>query len=148
LLTFRGWVKVSFVANHRTSLDEHALAVLRDRLEREPAVAAVYLLGSAAAGRLRADSDVDLALLPARGNLITPEQRLELAADLEDLVGRIVDVGILSTANLVYAKEAVANGLLLFERDPAARARFAALVFSMYADLQENRREVLHAYAA
>jgi hypothetical protein len=42
----------------------------------------------------------------------------------------------------------VANGLLLFERDPAARARFAALVFSMYADLQENRREVLHAYAA
>jgi len=97
---------------------------------------------------LRADSDVDLALLPARGNLITPEQRLELAADLEDLVGRIVDVGILSTANLVYAKEAVANGLLLFERDPAARARFAALVFSMYADLQENRREVLHAYAA
>jgi hypothetical protein len=42
----------------------------------------------------------------------------------------------------------VANGRLIFERDPALRARFAALVFSMYADLQENRREVLHAYAA
>jgi hypothetical protein len=28
------------------------------------------------------------------------------------------------------------------------RARFAALVFSMYADLQENRREVIDGYAA
>jgi predicted nucleotidyltransferase len=136
------------MAEHCRSLDERALAVLRERLEREPVVAAVYLLGSAAAGRLRADSDLDIALLPARGSSILPEQRFALAADLEDLVGRVVDVGILSTANLVYAKEAVANGRVIFERDPAARARFVALVFSMYADLQENRREVLHAYAA
>jgi predicted nucleotidyltransferase len=105
-------------------------------------------MGSAVAGRLRDDSDLDIALLPARGCSITPEERLALAADLEDIAGRIVDVGVLSTANLVYAKEAVANGRLIFERDPALRARFAALVFSMYADLQENRREVLHAYAA
>jgi predicted nucleotidyltransferase len=136
------------MAEHCSSLDERALAVVRERLEREPAVAAAYLLGSAAAGRLRADSDLDIALLPARGSSILPEQRLALAADLEDLVGRVVDVGILSTNNLVYAKETVANGRVIFERDPAARARFVALVFSMYADLQENRREVLYAYAA
>jgi hypothetical protein len=54
----------------------------------------------------------------------------------------------LSTANLVYAKEAVAHGAVIFERDRAARARFAMLVLSMYAALQESRREVLHAYAA
>ena len=136
------------MADHRTSLDERALAVLRDRLEREPAVEAAYLLGSAVAGRLRDDSDLDIALLPARGSSVPPEQRLTLAADLEDLVGRIVDLGILSTSNLVYAKETVANGRVIFERDPAVRARFVGLVFSMYADLQENRREVLHAYAA
>jgi uncharacterized protein len=64
------------------------------------------------------------------------------------VAGRPVDVGMLSTGNLVYAKEAVAHGRLFFERDPAARARFAMLVLSMYASLQESRREVLHAYAA
>jgi predicted nucleotidyltransferase len=148
LLILRAWANVSLMAEHCSSLDERALAVVRERLEREPAVAAAYLLGSAAAGRLRADSDLDIALLPARGSSILPEQRLALAADLEDLVGRVVDVGILSTNNLVYAKETVANGRVIFERDPAARARFVALVFSMYADLQENRREVLYAYAA
>ena len=136
------------MADHRTSLDERALAMLRDRLEREPAVEAAYLLGSAVAGRLRDDSDLDIALLPRRGSSVPPEQRLTLAADLEDLVGRIVDLGILSTSNLVYAKEPVANGRVIFERAPAVRARFVGLVFSMYADLQENRREVLHAYAA
>ena len=148
LLILRAWAKVPFMADHRTSLDERALAVLRDRLEREPAVEAAYLLGSAVAGRLRDDSDLDIALLPRRGSSVPPEQRLTLAADLEDLVGRIVDLGILSTSNLVYAKETVANGRVIFERDPAVRARFVGLVFSMYADLQENRREVLHAYAA
>ena len=148
LLILRAWAKVPLVADHRTSLDERALAVLRDRFEREPAVEAAYLLGSAAAGRLRADSDLDIALLPARGSSIPTEQRLAFAADLEDLVGRIADVGILSTDNLVYAKEAVANGRVIFERDPVARARFAALIFSLYADLQEHRRGVLHAYAA
>ena len=136
------------MAEHRSNLGVRSLAALCRRLESETAVAAAYLLGSAVAGRLRKDSDLDIALLPARGLSITPEERLALAVDLEDIAGRMVDVGILSTANLVYAKEVVANGRLIFERDPALRARFAALVFSMYADLQENRREVLHAYAA
>jgi hypothetical protein len=49
---------------------------------------------------------------------------------------------------LVYAKEVVARGRVHFERDSAARHRFEALVLSMYADLQENRREVLDAYTA
>ncbi len=73
---------------------------------------------------------------------------MELAADLEAIAGRPLDLGILHTGNLVYANEAVVRGNVIFERDRNARMRFAALVFSMYADLQENRREVLKAYAA
>ncbi|MFM8656467.1 MAG: type VII toxin-antitoxin system MntA family adenylyltransferase antitoxin, partial [Chthoniobacterales bacterium] len=113
------------------------------RLEKEEHLAVAYLLGSAARGDLRPDSDLDIALLPARGCVITPQERLSLAADLEDIAGRTVDLGVLSTANLVYAKEAVAHGRVIFERDHAARARFAMLVLSMYASLQECRREVL-----
>ncbi|MEX1110588.1 MAG: nucleotidyltransferase domain-containing protein [Chthoniobacterales bacterium] len=130
------------------TLDESVLQAVAARIGQEAAVSAAYLLGSAADGRLRAESDVDLALLPVRGASIGGLARVELAADLELLLGRPVDLGVLHTGNLVYAKEAVAHGRLLFERDQNARAGFAALVFSMYADLQENRREVIDGYAA
>ena len=129
-------------------LDESALRSAADRLGREDAIAAAYLLGSAAEGRLRAESDVDIALLPVRGASLGGLPRVNLAADLELLLGRPVDLGLLHTGNLVYAKEAVAHGILLFERDRKERIRFAGLVFAMYADLQENRREVIRAYAA
>jgi hypothetical protein len=34
-----------------------------------------------------------------------------------------VDLGVLSTSNLVYAKENVANGRVIFERDPASSSQ-------------------------
>ena len=129
-------------------LSKEVLDRIADRLARETSVAAAYVLGSSVEGRVREDSDVDIAVLPVRGHALTPKQRLGLAADLGELAGREADVGLLSTANLVYAKEAVSRGRTIFERDRAASSRFAALVLSMYADLQETRREVLHAYAA
>jgi predicted nucleotidyltransferase len=129
-------------------LDPSVLEAVAGRLRRTGKVAAAYLLGSAASGRLRSDSDVDIAVLPVRGTSLSASERLDLAADLESLTGRIVDLGILHTGNLVYAKEAVANGRLIMEGDPAARARFAMLTLSMFASLQETRRVVLDAYAA
>lgn len=112
------------------------------------AIDAAYLMGSAASDRLRPDSDVDIAILPSRSNPLSGRFLTDLAAELEVILGRSVDLGILHTGNLVYAKEAVTRGVLLLERNPTARARFAMLALSMYADLQENRREILHAYAA
>ncbi|MFM8365081.1 MAG: type VII toxin-antitoxin system MntA family adenylyltransferase antitoxin [Verrucomicrobiota bacterium] len=124
------------------------LESLAARLGSTTGIDAAYLLGSAASGQLRPDSDVDIALLPTRGASFTGRQLAELAADLESIADRPVDLGILNTGNLVYAKEAVSRGHLFHERDPAARRRFAMHVLSMYADLQENRREILDAYAA
>lgn len=131
-----------------TTLDRELLDAARTVLARHPAVAAAYLLGSAATGRLRPDSDIDIALLPKPGESFTALERLALAAELGTIFARTVDLGVLTTANLVYAKEAVANGLLMFERDRSTTARFAMLALSMYAALQEARREVLRAYAA
>lgn len=136
------------MSNPDVTFDAALPSRLVERLEHQEHVAAAYLLGSAARGEMRPDSDLDIALLPVRGAAFSSKDRLSLAADLEEIVGRTVDVGVLSTANLVYAKEAVAHGIVIFERDSLERARFAMLVLSMYASLQETRREVLHAYAA
>jgi hypothetical protein len=76
------------------------------------------------------------------------DQRLALTAELARTFGRPVDLGVLSTANVVYAKEAVVHGRILFERSHTMTARFAMLTLSMYASLQAARREVLQAYAA
>ena len=123
------------------------LQSLATRLGEVGEIDAAYLLGSAASGLLRSDSDLDIALLPTRGARFPGRRLAELAADLESIAGLPVDLGILHTGNLIYAKEAISRGKLFYERDPASRRRFAQLALSMYADLQENRREILHAYA-
>jgi len=95
------------------------------------------LLGSAAAACLRADSDVDVAILPSRRTGLSVEKRLGLTAELAAIFGRAVDLGVLSTANVVYAKGVVTTGRLLCERDRTETARFAMLALSMYASLME-----------
>lgn len=133
---------------HPHAIDDQRLTAAIAALQRCDAVQTAYLLGSATTDRLRADSDIDVAILPSRRAGLAVEERLSLTAELARVFGRPVDLGVLSTANVVYAKEAVTTGRVLFERDRAVTSRFAMLALSMYASLQEARREVLRAYAA
>lgn len=130
------------------SVNDRVRAAAAATLASCAGVQTAYLLGSAASDRLRNDSDVDVAILPSSRTGLSVQDRLALTAALTRVFGRPVDLGVLSTANVVYAKEAVATGRVLFERDHDATARFAMLALSMYASLQEARREVLKAYAA
>ena len=130
------------------SISEPTMTAAIAALRRCEALSAAYLLGSAARDQLRGDSDVDVAILVSRGSGLAPDERIVLTAELAAIFGRPVDLGLLSTANVVYAKEAVVTGRLLFARHPNVAAEFAMLALSMYASLQESRREVLRAYAA
>ncbi|MCE9629929.1 MAG: nucleotidyltransferase domain-containing protein [Planctomycetia bacterium] len=130
------------------SISPELLERASDAILAHPKVEAAYLLGSAVDGRLRGDSDIDIAILLRRSAVLSVMDRLLLTASLGRVFGRPVDLGILSTANLVYAKEAIAHGRLIAERDHGVTARFAMHVLSMYAGLQESRREVLRAYSA
>jgi len=124
------------------------LGKLAQCLQADKRICAAYLHGSAVKGRLRATSDFDIALLLVPGQEFSVLARLELAANLECVLGRPVDLGILSTRNIVYAKEVAAAGQLIFTRNKLASDRFIAQALSMYSDLQSSRREVLEAYAA
>lgn len=136
------------MATNGSTLDPTQLEAVVSYLSGQGHVAAAYLLGSAAEGRLRPDSDVDIAVLPLAPNGLPLAERLSMAAELSRLAGREVDLGVLTTRNLVYAKEAVTRGRLIFERDHSTTATFEMYALSMYASLQEARREVLRAYAA
>lgn len=117
-------------------------------LKQYPAILAAYLHGSTAKGTARPDSDVDIALLPAPGQRLSLKFRLECGGELESILGCSVDLGELSTRNLIYAKEVIENGQEIFTTNRFQSDLFMATALAMYAELQQQRKEVLHAYTA
>jgi predicted nucleotidyltransferase len=129
-------------------LDSQTLAKCVDRFNEEPCVLAVWGLGSAFNGRLRSDSDVDFALLYRRGDSISSEQTGHLLMDLGAILGRTVDLGQVSTRNLVYSYQAISQGELLVNRDPLFVYQFIGYLMSLYIDFKFDRKVVEEAYCA
>ncbi|MEI6212136.1 MAG: nucleotidyltransferase domain-containing protein [bacterium] len=117
-------------------------------LEREPRVIAVYVLGSAARDALRPDSDIDLALLPAPGTSLPLLELANLATLLTQALGRQVDLGVLSSLNLVYARQALLTGHCIYRRPFSEVALMVANLLGLYACFQDERQEILRAYTA
>ena len=112
-------------------------------LEGQPLVLAACLHGSTAKGTARPDSDVDLALLPSPGERLPLKFRLECAGELESILGCPVDIGELSTRNLVYAKEVIANGQEIFTTNRFQSDLFMATSLAMHAEHQERWNRAL-----
>lgn len=122
------------------------LALAQRILEQHPSILAAYLHGSTAKGTSRPDSDVDIAVLPTPGGRLSLKTRLAFAGELEAELGCPVDIGELNTNNVVYAKEVIAGGKEIFTRNRFESDRFMATCLAMYAELQQQRKEVLDAY--
>jgi predicted nucleotidyltransferase len=116
-------------------------------MEPDPRILAVYALGSAVRDELRPDSDIDLALLLAPGISFPATEMLSLAAKLTELLGRPVDLGVLSAMNLVYTRQAILAGQCVYRRPFSLAALMAANWLGLYARFQDERREIVNAYA-
>jgi hypothetical protein len=57
-----------------------------------------------------------------------------------------VDLGELCSRNLIYARETIFKGRRLFARDESRADLIEAGLLGMYAQFNEDRREVLDAY--
>ena len=126
------------------AITRHAVSVFG----RHPAVAAVYLLGSAVVGRLRTDSDIDVALLPKAGQMISLQTRLDLAAQLEAQLHRTIDVGVLAGNNLIYASEVLLNGKRIFTADPEYTESMEMRFLGCYLTFKQDRKVVEESYRA
>ena len=102
-----------------------------------PEIQAAYVFGSAASGRMRPDSDVDVAVLidgVKRSGFL--KYRLKLMADVGKALQRNdVDVVILNEASPLLAHRALSRGDLVFERSASARVRFQVRTAARYQDL-------------
>lgn len=110
-----------------------------------PNVQGIYLYGSAAAGMLGPDSDVDIAvLLPheeakAAGCLALSETRFAL----EEHLGRPVDLVNARQASIVLQKEIISTGACVFTAAQSLVDEYEMIVLSLYGKLNDERREIL-----
>jgi len=124
------------------------LTAIAQRIDRDERIVAAYLLGSAVAGRMRADSDLDIAILPAMGTPWSATDTVDLASNLSLMAGRTVDLGVLSSQNLIYASQVFLTGERFFCRDAFAADLAAATLLGLAAQFRFERKEIVDVYAA
>ena len=116
--------------------DNRLIQRLRKLLDRQPDIACAYLFGSVARGEASSTSDVDLAVLsgqPTANTLRGPLAHLRL--DLEDALGRSVDLVALETAPPDLIHRVLRDGVLLVDRSPDKRIAFEVRARNDYFDL-------------
>jgi len=108
-------------------------------------IEAIYLYGSIVKNKVRADSDIDVAMLPSHG--LDDFGRLELISKIQSIftslflkAGFKQEVSVLdlrgkyTSLQLLY--NVITEGLLAFERDPAQRLEFENAVKREYFDFE------------
>ena len=105
----------------------------------------LYLFGSAAEGRLRAESDIDLAFLAMSD--ARPLRVFDAAQALATVLHRDVDLVDLSEASTVMRAQVIGKGRRIHVADEYQANLFEAHALSDYARMQEERSAALRAFA-
>jgi hypothetical protein len=74
---------------------------------------------------------------------LNPLERWNLAQDLANLLKREVDLVDLRKASTVMRMQVISLGQYLYESNRQERDRFEDYVFSSYARLNEERKEIM-----
>jgi len=115
--------------------------IVRFLMEKYPDLGAIYVFGSAGQGKMGPESDIDLAILPRHP--LDPWERWMQAQHLARLLKREVDLVDLRRASTVMRMQVISSGECLYEGDRRERDRFEDYVYSAYARLNEERREII-----
>jgi predicted nucleotidyltransferase len=125
-----------------------------DTICRRYGIADLYVFGSRGAeiaalvrgqapGDTLPQSDVDIAVLPAKPQSFGLAERVELAIALEDLFDAPrVDLVVLTEADPFLALEAI-RGELLYTDDPDRQARYELYILRRAGDLSHLKKERL-----
>lgn len=105
------------------------------RLDGMPHLVAAYLFGSRARGAARPSSDVDIGIWLTRAPRTFDDYPFDAAADLAQELGLRVDLVVLNGAPSDLVHRVLADGVLLIERDRAARVRFEVASRADYFDM-------------
>ncbi len=116
---------------------------------------AIYLYGSLMTGRLRVESDIDIAILPSYQT--SGDERLIMISQVESIITKLLaEKGIRREISIVNLRDKflsltlqykiITEGLLLYEKEPMERLEFENAVkreyfdFSPYLSLLRKRK--------
>jgi predicted nucleotidyltransferase len=124
--------------------NEVKMAAMTDLLHADAAIVAAIVFGSAARGQLRADSDLDLAVLYVDGGARQAAARsplLELGR-LGVVAGRDVHLIDLRSADSALRRSIFASGTCLFDRSNGALRNLEHRTMIEYVDWEYARRVI------
>ncbi len=112
-------------------------------------IAAIYLYGSVVKGRLRADSDIDIAMLPFYD--VDAFRRLELISKVEGIFTSLLrEIGIEREVSILDLRDKyvslqlqyniITKGVLVYEKDTSERLEFENAVKREYFDFEPYLR--------
>jgi len=108
----------------KNSLDE-ILKRLKKFLEKDPNILFALVFGSAASGKFKKDSDIDIAIYVKED--LEPSEYLKLVTNLCDLVKREVHLIVLNKASPLLRHQVMKEKKILFIKD-----------FDIYANFREK----------
>jgi predicted nucleotidyltransferase len=126
---------------------EQVLQSAAECLEARFRPAAILLYGSHAAGRDGSTSDVDLALVMG-STTIEPFALAAARTDLEEVLGRPVDLAVLDSASPILRMEVLRSGRILRKPDPERFETFVVRALGAYFDLKRVRAPIERALLA
>lgn len=115
---------------------DRIIAALTQRLASEVEIVAAWLFGSVARSQHREASDVDVAVLGGPAPRTLADLPLDLAAELSAAIGREVQIVRLESAPADLIHRVLRDGVLLVDRDRAARIRFEVDARNRYFDMR------------
>ncbi len=114
-------------------LDKTALgAKIKKFAAVNPGIAAIYLFGSAATGKMTPSSDLDIAIMCT--DCIDGFEKISMETALSNLLGRDVDLVIFHQAGVLLQHQILKYGYPIYERDTSERIRQETTSRSQYLD--------------
>ncbi len=122
-------------------MDDRIADIVRLANKNLPGLISIYRFGSWGTPYARADSDIDLAVLPQ--SAMDSAFLWDVAQDIAKVTGKDVDLVDLLQASTVMRMQVISTGKRLYCSDPVVCERFEDYVYVAYARLNEERRGIL-----
>ena len=107
-----------------------------------PGLLGIYIFGSFADDWLRPESDIDIAFLTWKK--IPAVEKWKIQEELASLLDIDIDLVDLKDASVVLRAEVVENGTRIHTENEYECDNFEVTTYSMYADLNETRKDILN----
>ena len=108
------------------------IKILPQIFKKYPEIAAVYLFGSAATGKIHPESDLDLAIVEKDNSIWN--KKLDILADLTREGFDRVDLIFLGKADIVLQYEAVRMNRVIYQSEDFDRGTFYSRIVRKYLD--------------